>query len=126
MNVKIMSRKEAKLYLPNSTAVIIRMGDRYPFDKLKGSYQDTIDLLFSDIEIESHYAIQEEDIIKIIEFIDKNKNVNEIIVHCEYGQGRSPAIAFFISEYLRLNIIKKSDYPNINNFVISKCLKFIS
>jgi predicted protein tyrosine phosphatase len=117
--ILIFNKKEAREFIPKNNSIIIRMGDTYPFPKLKGKYIDILELYFSDIEYNSEYSIQEEDKKKLIEFVNKYKNsVETIVIHCEYGQGRSPAIAYFISNYLEVFSIKKEDFPNINNYII--------
>jgi predicted protein tyrosine phosphatase len=82
-------------------------------------YEDILELYFSDIEFDSEYYIQNEDKILLDKFINKYKNnIDTIVVHYEYGQGRSPAIAYYISNYLKVFSVKKEIFPNINNYII--------
>jgi len=123
----VFNKKDAKNYIPKDKAIIIRMGDSLPFPKLKGSYIEEKSFYFSDVDAISDYAITNDDAKEIISFVDKYINkVNEIIVHCEYGQGRSPAVAFAISEYLKSKNISIEEqnyldkYPNINKYIFEK------
>ena len=47
------------------------------------------------------YPMKDEDAVKLLKFVLKYKDdVNDIIVHCEAGLSRSPAIALALSEIL--------------------------
>jgi len=128
MTIKVMNKDEAKEYLPTKKTIIIRMGDTYPFSKLKGEYLDILELYFSDVEDKTNqYAIKKEDGEKVINFVKKNieKEVEEIIVHCQYGKGRSPAIAASLAHNMFNLPFDTTKYPNINNLVYSTIEKEI-
>lgn len=72
---------------------------------------DKLFLKFDDVSYETQktlayydsvaYSMIKEDAIKILDFVFKYKDdVNDIIVHCEAGISRSPAIAVALSEIL--------------------------
>jgi predicted protein tyrosine phosphatase len=48
-------------------------------------------------------AFTEEQGKKIIEFIEKNKDRKQIVVHCSAGISRSGAVGLFINDYFHLN-----------------------
>ena len=130
MKITVFNKKNAKNHIPNGKSIIIRMGDQLPFPKLKGDYIAKKSFYFSDVDSISDYAISKEDAKNILEFIDNNINdIDEIIVHCEYGQGRSPAVAYAVSEYLiNKNIPHENEeylqkYPNINIYVFETIKK---
>ena len=55
----------------------------------------------------------------IIEFVAVNSNVNHMIVHCEAGVARSPAVAAAISEHLNItHVIFRTHCPNTMVFSI--------
>jgi len=109
VKVSVFNKYDVVNYQPSGLSAIIRIADTFNFNDLKGNYDSEIQFFFSDIEDElSDYAISK-----------TLKHFNEIVVHCEYGQGRSPAVAYVISEYYGLPF-DISIYPNVNKLVISK------
>jgi len=120
VKVSVFNKYDVVNYQPSGLSAIIRIADTFNFNDLKGNYDSEIQFFFSDIEDElSDYAISEEEAKDLAKFIKTLKHFNEIVVHCEYGQGRSPAVAYVISEYYGLPF-DISIYPNVNKLVISK------
>ncbi|KKN91184.1 hypothetical protein LCGC14_0220500 [marine sediment metagenome] len=59
----------------------------------------------------------------IIQFVHKNKHVNHIIVHCEAGVSRSPAIAAVICEHFDIqHTFFKRYQPNKMVFSVLKTM----
>jgi predicted protein tyrosine phosphatase len=120
VKITIKNKKSVKDYIPIGKAAIIRMEDNYPYSKLKYKYDKELELYFSDIDYDCEYSIQKTDAEKIIKFLKyiKENDFDELVVQCEYGQGRSPAIAFFAAEFLEEKIeYNIKDFPDINNYV---------
>ena len=46
--------------------------------------------------------------IEILDYLRKNKG-KDIIVHCEYGQSRSVAVAMFLRDYYGYSIVNKKE-----------------
>lgn len=57
----------------------------------------------------------------MIIFILKNKDMAELVIHCDYGQWKSPAVAIF-AEKLKVENNFKQKYPGYNNYVLDKLL----
>jgi hypothetical protein len=73
MKIKVMNKAEAREYIPEGKAIIIRMGDTIYFSKLKGKYIAEKEFYFSDIEDSlSSYAIKEKHAEDIINFVKEN------------------------------------------------------
>jgi len=124
MKISVLNIHDAAKYIPKGNAVIIRIADSLDMPKLKGEYLDSISFFFSDLDFElSDYAIKEEDAINLKNFVDKNSPyIDEIVVHCVYAQGRSPAVGYVLSKYFNLSF-DIAQYPDINKLVIKKLEK---
>lgn len=56
---------------------------------------------------------------QIVDFVENNKTVDDLIVHCEAGISRSPAVAAAICEYLNIyHSFFKTHIPNTMVFAI--------
>jgi len=126
MKITVLNMRDARNYIPTGKAIIIRMGDSFPFPKVDGDYIAKMNFYFSDVDSDSDYFIEDEEAIKILSFVKENIDiVDEIVVHCQYGQGRSPAVASAISDYLNIEGIKyKEEYPNLNIPIYEKIKSF--
>lgn len=123
MNIVVLSQKKARNYIPLGNSAIIRITSVYPFRDLKGSFDFCLELLFDDIseKIEDDInnmsnIITIEEANQIISFVEQIKNCQELVIHCDYGKGRSPAVAAAISKILGFEFNINS-YPDINMLV---------
>lgn len=84
-------------------------------------------IFFLDIDGDSEYCIQDDEAMKISDTVKKYANeIDEFVVHCVYGQGRSPAVGYAIAKYLGINDIDyKKKYPEMNYYVYNKIKKFL-
>lgn len=123
MKITVLNKSEAKKYQPEKTAVIIRMEDVFPMKKVEGIYLKEKRFYFRDVSCDSEWAITEEDAVELANFIKTCQGVEEIVVHCVFAQGRSPAVAKIISEYFKVPFINK--YPDLNQCVYSKIKKYL-
>ena len=94
---------------PTIVISITSMGDEMPtvqFEQDKKDQKNFLDYLclqFDDVEDAKHgcVPIKEEDAKKIIEFVKNYKETaKQIIVHCDAGYSRSPAVAAALSLWL--------------------------
>jgi len=123
MKITVLNKTEVVLYQPKEDAIIIRIGDVYPLNKIFGKYIDQTHFYFSDIDEESEYSIQDDESDKLASFILKYiDTVDEIVVHCVYAQGRSPAIGYAIATYLGKDNDYINKYPDINLYVYNKLM----
>ncbi len=123
MKIKVMNKTDAREYIPEGKAIIIRMGDTIYFSKLKGEYIAEKEFYFSDIEdSSSSYAIKEKHAEDIINFVKENltEDLEEIVVHCHYAQGRSPSVAASLAHNMFNIPFDVSKYPDINKLVYNR------
>lgn len=123
MNIVVLAQKEAKNYIPMNNSAIIRITSVYPFRELKGRFDFCLELFFDDISeiVENDIdnmsnVITNEEANQIVSFVEQIKNCKELVVHCDYGKGRSPAVAAAISKMLGFEFNINS-YPDINMLV---------
>lgn len=105
----------ASEYKPKENALLIRIlddGQKYNIFKFKSQYQNVLevsfdDLSYDDLNIISKESIEKEHIkifseelaLKIINFLNKNPNASQIVVHCNAGISRSVAVALFVAKH---------------------------
>lgn len=123
MKITLMNRRDAIAHQPKGSAVALRLDSQYPLSNLKGNYQEILVQVFEDIPYECSYSIKDEDAKDIVNFVKENEDKEEILVHCHHKQGRSPAAAIAIQEYLGLNQFDINDFPDINMLVLEKLRK---
>lgn len=125
MIITVLSRQEVKNYIPRDNSAIIRITSQYPFRELKGNFNYSLEMFFDDISelVEDDFdnmsnIITKEEAFEIIVFLHKiiKENCEELVVHCDYGKGRSPAVAAAISNILNIEFDINS-YPDINMLV---------
>lgn len=124
MKITVLNKRDVVNYKPSNKSVIIRIGDTFPLNKLNHSYISESHYFFSDIDEESEYSIQKDEAVKLARFILKYINdVDEIVIHCVYGKGRSPAISYAIHSFLNRNFDDLYKYPDINMYVYNELMK---
>jgi len=120
MKITVLNLTEAKNYIPSKSAIIIRIFDSNQIPELKGSFLAEKHFFFSDLEDkDSPYSISQEEADSLIAFVKENSSVKEIVIHCVYAQGRSPAVGYVLSEYFNIPF-SKEQYPDINHLVIER------
>lgn len=119
--VILLNRTDAVNYKPEGKAIAIRLDSQYPLRDLKGNYEGILVKTFEDTEEESVYSMTDQDAKDIVEFVLKNLDVDEIMVHCHYKQGRSPAAAIAIEEFFGgFQSHYEEEFPSINKMVLEK------
>lgn len=111
---------------PRSACISVVTTERERFT-LNKNWEDSIQLKFEDTDrIEHPNVFTKEQANQIIEFIENNKELDYIIVHCFAGESRSAAISLFIEEYyngLKIEDIRRTKFSNHNRLVFSTLLK---
>ena len=91
----VMSRKDASKYSFGSVdekTIIVSITDVNSRDNTFGKNPNIVGICrvkFDDVEIGEQNCIQQSDARKIIDFMERHKDINNVIVHCEAGISRS-------------------------------------
>lgn len=91
---------------------IISIGEDKYFANFKIQHHSILQLGFHDIDSylgEKYTIFSKEHAIKIIEWIEKHKDVYSFIVHCEAGISRSAAVTKFLLDFYNFQL-KKDKY----------------
>lgn len=120
MILTILDKFSIKNYSPAREASLIRISSQALSKIDMSKYQEVIEFHFDDVLEETDYSIKDSEGQELIDFISRNKYTSEIVVHCDYGQGRSPAVAIFIAKMLNLPYDFTNCYPNYNSYVLKK------
>ena len=125
MRVNVMSRAAAIRYChqPHTEeSIIISISDELtdypsaPFRSSQNGVKDILRLRFDDVDTDPS-AMTEDDGKKIREFLDRNRSISSVIVHCDAGQSRSAGVAAAILKAKTgsdMQIFKNHAYtPNI-------------
>jgi predicted protein tyrosine phosphatase len=99
-------------------------GDFYHNPYFVGSHNNVLNLFFDDVEKDSEFsptnmskntrAFTSVDAKKIIKFLNDNKKMTTLIVHCAGGISRSGAVGRFALDYFKGD----KDFFKLNNFQI--------
>jgi predicted protein tyrosine phosphatase len=106
-NILILSHKEATLFKPEDDyTVMIRVIDTSNNFKplfYNSLFKDVLKLKFDDLTaedfildptlVENYRLIDDIQVNKILNFFKKHINCKTIVIHCEMGRSRSPAVA---------------------------------
>jgi hypothetical protein len=152
MDIIILNRRQARLYLPEKKTYAIRINNSYsqPDIPLQNSpnYIGSREYFFDDIGqnigtgigkictdtfykmtcwgILNRTPIKEETAKRIInDFLQFGFSAEQLMVHCSKGKGRSPAVALALSDIFHLGLkreIIERDYPRYNRFVYKTIL----
>jgi predicted protein tyrosine phosphatase len=122
----------SKNIMPHQNTIIIRITSNRDFITMTNRkyFQGVLELRFDDIsdthptdDVMLYGQMTKVHYLKIIDFYEKyKKTAKRIIVHCDAGQSRSPAVALAILDYLigdheqaiRLIELNKHWKPNIH------------
>lgn len=101
MKIQFMSQWAAESITPDKSMVcisIIRPGENEA--KLREGWKDVLKLKFDDVDRLAYHTqrFSLEDAQEIILFMEENKDIETVIVHCMAGISRSAAVARFIGE----------------------------
>ena len=81
--------------------------------------QDVLTLYFDDIvrEVEGAVLFQKEQAEAILAFLDKNRDADEILIHCYAGLSRSRAVGVFAGMYLDCDVVCSDPGLTMNDYV---------
>lgn len=116
--ITIVNKFDVKSHIPKENAILIRISSE-PLLKMDTSkYKEVHEFFFDDVEDDwvGHLATDEE-LKKIKEIV--LKDYQELVIHCDYGQGRSAAIGVFACKQ-KLNKDISSAYPDLNKYILKK------
>lgn len=120
MKIRIMSFEQALNYQPlsNERCSIIRIlepNEKQEKLKYEEYFDDILELFFDDIVgTEYEYLpsnirlFTKNDAKRVLNFFQKNRNIDSLIIHCFAGISRSPAIALGLSWFLKDHSLEKS------------------
>lgn len=106
MNIIVKNKGSARNFTPSedckswAAISVSSKPDAWP-DLNQDKLVDWLKLSFDDIDYfvgENYVLFDETYADKILNFVEKNKHVDTLLVHCEAGISRSPAIAAAISK----------------------------
>ncbi len=121
LKITVINKFDLKKYETNSEKILlIRITSIYPLLRLKKSYTKELSYFFDDTT-EGDNLISPSEAQEIVNEV-LNNNYDEIIVSCDYGLGRSPAVAYAISDIFNIPF-NVSIYPNINKYVYHELKK---
>jgi len=124
--ITVLSKFEARNYVSKKkNASVIRISSIYPLIKLKDCFKNEIKFYFDDIieDKDSEKLITKKEAEEILIFVKENYTEDsELVIHCDYGKGRSPGVAEAISIILRKDF-DKTKFKDINYYVSKKILE---
>lgn len=120
MKITILNKFDIKTYIPEKSSVLIRISSQELRKINELSFEDIIYFYFDDVKEVSEHSMTDVEAKELINFIIKNKDSEEFVVHCDYGQGRSPAVAIFIADIFNIEHEFKIIYQDYNYYVLNK------
>lgn len=107
MNILVWNREQAiaqvkDLTPPAAVISISTVGDELPDFKIEKLGIEVLFLSFDDVEDDDKFytPISDIDALNIKDFIEENKDVETLVVHCDAGVSRSAAVAAAVGKYL--------------------------
>lgn len=109
--ILFMSREAAANYKPGADAALVSIRDvtQEPLVPRPG-WADIVDVRFADVDTADRglELFGTSHAQAIVEFVRKNQDREELVVHCHAGYSRSAAVALFASELLGTPCFKAS------------------
>jgi len=122
MELRVFSRDAVEQYVPDRVEVCISISDpNVPPARLSPGFAAVLRLYFSDI-VE---AVSPEDVLfapehaaAIVEFMDRWRDAERLVVHCHVGASRSPGVALGLCDRLGWPVEElEQRYPFWNRWV---------
>ena len=124
--VRDYNHNEWILNNPRSACISIVAEENEKF-LLNKEWEDSVQLVFKDIDDKSDpTSFSKEQAKLVLDFIEANKELDYIIIHCLAGQSRSAAISLFIEEYynnLKIESIGRTKLVLYNRMVFQRLLE---
>ncbi|MHC3995753.1 hypothetical protein ACXWTF_13085 [Thiomicrolovo sp. ZZH C-3] len=120
MQIMVFDKYSIRDFRPECPTLLIRISSKYPFPRIDESlYAKVAEFGFEDTEYRSEYSITNDEAAEIAKLIAGCADGFDLAVHCDYGRGRSPAVAIAAA-----NILLGGDvmglamrYPSYNKLV---------
>lgn len=134
MKIHFVSQIVAEQMQPNDKMACISVTSPNGWAKLKNNWKDVLRLEFDDIDrlhpdislLVGTNLFSKDQAQEVVEFLDKNKDVDELIVHCMAGISRSAAIARFAAERFNCNdFLRKFEKYDLYNKHVYRMLKLV-
>jgi predicted protein tyrosine phosphatase len=97
MELRILSREAVERYEPEGVEICISIIDpAAPAAKLSAGFAAVLRLAFSDIvaiECSEDVLFAPEQAVAIVEFVERWRHADRMVVHCQVGASRSPGVA---------------------------------
>jgi predicted protein tyrosine phosphatase len=97
MDLRILSREAAERYEPRSLEICISIADPdAPPAHLSPGFAAVLRLAFSDIvtvEMPADVLFAAQHAAAVVEFVDRWRDAERLVVHCHVGVSRSPGVA---------------------------------
>lgn len=97
-----LPRTLAEKYVPPENSAIISFYDATEGPaSLLGRWADVLRIEANDVDVArpGQILFSEAHAHQILDFLEKNRTCQEIVIHCTMGQSRSAAVALFASEH---------------------------
>lgn len=127
-----LPRPLAEKYLPPDNSVIISFYDAAEGQaSFLGSWVDILRIEAHDIDVPrpGHILFNEVHAKQVLDFLEKYKTCQQVVVHCTMGQSRSAAVALFAAEHYEAPCFKVKmpvtwrNWPGYNKHIYSTLRK---
>jgi predicted protein tyrosine phosphatase len=103
MELRILSREAAESYEPRGLEICISISDpASPPAELSGHFAAVLRLAFHDIvaaENPMDVLFSPEHATAVVEFVERWRHADRLVVHCHAGQSRSPGVALGLCDH---------------------------
>src|SRR5882724_6713491 len=122
MDLCIFSREAAERYEPQGLEVCISIADpNVPPAQLSPRFAAVLRLAFSDImaaEMPADVLFATEHAVAVVEFVERWRHAERLVVHCHVGVSRSPGVALGLCDrYGWPSAALEQGYPFWNRWV---------
>ena len=122
MDLCILSREDAERYEPRGLEICISIADPdAPPAQLSPKFAAVLRLGFSDIvavEIPADVLFATEHAAAVVEFVDRWRHAERLVVHCHVGASRSPGVALGLCDRYGWPAAElEQGYPSWNRWV---------
>lgn len=133
--VIFMNQAWAEAMIPDGSEAIISITDHLaPSADLNDGWSGLLRIQFDDVDIDAYQVgefeegltpLSEAQAMQIVTFVQQlSQETKTLVVHCKYGQSRSPGVAKAICQHLGLRFPPK--FKSQNNFVCRLVLEALS
>jgi predicted protein tyrosine phosphatase len=122
MELRILSREAAERYQPQGLEVCISIADpEVPAAQLSPGFAAVLRLAFSDIvaaETPADVLFAPEHAAAVVDFVNRWRHAERLVVHCHVGASRSPGVALGLCDRYGWPAAElERGYPSWNRWV---------